>query len=355
MKGPRAIANDRFLRVLQGVPVDRTPVWLMRQAGRYLPEYREIRAREKDFLAMCKNPTVASAITLQPVERFELDAAILFSDILVVPEAMGLSLTFQAGEGPQFTHPVQSTAAVDALRMPEPMKDLAYVMAAIQETQHALAGRIPLIGFCGSPWTVATYMVEGRGSKDFRQIKKMMYGAPATLTQLLQKLAAASSAYLCAQVAAGVDALMIFDTWGGVLSDNAYRNFSLPYMAQMVAAVQQQAPHIPVILFTKHGSRWLEAMVATGCQGLGIDETMSLKEARARVGNQVALQGNIDPGTLYGTVPAIEAAVAVALADYGHGHRHIFNLGHGVLQETPPAHVQALISAVHQQSPAYHT
>jgi len=348
------LKNDRFLRALQGQAVDRTPVWLMRQAGRYLPEYRAIRSQEKNFLTLCKNAPLACEITLQPIDRFDLDAAIIFSDILVVPEAMGLSLDFVAGEGPQFANPIRTMAQIQALSTVDPADSLAYVLDAIALTKKALADRVPLIGFCGSPWTVATYMVEGGSSKDFRFIKKMLYSAPEMLTALLDKLAEASIAYLCAQVAAGADVLMIFDTWGGALNDVTYPIFSLAYMEKIVVAVRKKAPTVPIILFTKRGSRWLESIAATGCQGIGIDESCSLQEAKARLHDTVALQGNLDPAVLYAPPAAIERAVQDVLASYGHGHRHIFNLGHGVLQETDPAHVQVLINAVRAFSPAYH-
>jgi len=348
--------NDRFLRALQRQPVDRTPLWIMRQAGRYLPEYRATRARAGDFMSLCRNAELACEVTLQPLERFELDAAILFSDILTIPDAMGLGLQFTAGEGPQFARPVRSAADVAALPRPDPEGELQYVMNAVRTIRKALAGRVPLIGFAGSPWTLATYMVEGSGSKEYAHVKGMLYGAPATLHALLGKLADAVTDYLNAQIAAGAQAAMVFDTWGGVLTPAAYREFSLAYMQRIVDGLTREADgrRVPVILFTKNGGQWLDVMAETGCDGLGVDWTTDLARARQLTGDRVTLQGNLDPSTLYASPQAIRDEVGKVLASYGHGHGHVFNLGHGVHQHIDPEHVAAMVEAVHELSPAYH-
>lgn len=343
----------RFLAALKGQPVDKTPVWLMRQAGRYLPEYRALRAEAGSFLALCQNPDWATEVTLQPLRRFDLDAAIIFSDILVVPMAMGAELTFQAGEGPRFANPVRTDADWQRLAVAG-VESLEYVPQALRQVKQEIAGKTALIGFAGSPWTVATYLVEGGSSKDFRHIKRMLYQQPDTLHGLLQRLCDATKTYLSMQVAGGADALMIFDTWGGILNTPAYQTASLHYLQQLSEYVKSTHPDIPVILFTKGGARWLEDIAATGCDGVGLDWTISLGEARERLGDKVTLQGNLDPALLYASPDRIEAAVKEHLASYGHGHRHIFNLGHGVLQETPPEHVEALVEAVHAHSAAYH-
>ncbi len=350
------LQNDRFLRALQRQPVDRTPLWIMRQAGRYLPEYRATRARAGDFMSLCRNAELACEVTLQPLERFELDAAILFSDILTIPDAMGLGLQFTAGEGPQFARPVRSAADVAALPQPDPEGELQYVMNAVRTIRKALAGRVPLIGFAGSPWTLATYMVEGSGSKEYAHVKGMLYGEPATLHALLGKLADAVTDYLNAQIAAGAQAVMVFDTWGGVLTPAAYREFSLAYMQRIVDRLTREADgrRVPVILFTKNGGQWLDAMAETGCDGLGVDWTTDLARARQLTGDRVTLQGNLDPSTLYASPEAIREEVGKVLASYGHGHGHVFNLGHGVHQHIDPEHVAAMVAAVHELSPAYH-
>ena len=350
------LQNDRFLRALQRQPVDRTPLWIMRQAGRYLPEYRATRARAGDFMSLCRNAELACEVTLQPLERFELDAAILFSDILTIPDAMGLGLQFTAGEGPQFARPVRSAADVAALPQPDPEGELQYVMNAVRTIRKALAGRVPLIGFAGSPWTLATYMVEGSGSKEYAHVKGMLYGEPATLHALLGKLADAVTDYLNAQIAAGAQAVMVFDTWGGVLTPAAYREFSLAYMQRIVDRLTREADgrRVPVILFTKNGGQWLDAMAETGCDGLGVDWTTDLARARQLTGDRVTLQGNLDPSTLYASPEAIREEVGKVLASYGHGHGHVFNLGHGVHQHIDPEHVAAMVAAVHELSPTYH-
>ena len=323
--------GDRFLRALRREPVDCTPVWMMRQAGRYLPEYRATRARAKDFMGLVRNPELACEVTLQPLARFPLDAAILFSDILTIPDAMGLGLHFVEGEGPRFRKPVQDAAAIRALGVPDPEVELRYVMDAVRTIRGALAGAVPLIGFAGSPWTLATYMVEGRGGHDFQRVKTLAYDEPALMQQLLDTLAASVSQYLLAQVKAGAQALMVFDTWGGAL-----------------------APEVPVILFTKGGAGHLEALAATGCDALGVDWTVELSDARARVGRRVALQGNLDPCILFASPERIRQEVVRVLSSYGPGPGHVFNLGHGILPETPPAHAAAMIAAVHEASRAAH-
>ncbi|MGB5337793.1 MAG: uroporphyrinogen decarboxylase, partial [Gammaproteobacteria bacterium] len=297
----QALQNDRLLRALLREPVDVTPVWMMRQAGRYLPEYRKIRKTAGDFMALCTNPELACEVTLQPVERFPLDAAILFSDILTIPDAMGLGLYFEEGEGPRFRHPVRSAADVRALGVPDPEVELRYVMDAVRLIRQALDNRIPLIGFSGSPWTLATYMVEGRSTRTFSRVKGMLYNEPLLLHQVLDKLAVAVIGYLNAQIAAGVQAVMIFDTWGGVLTPPDYTEFSLRYMQQIIDGLTRTAEgrRVPVILFTKGGCQWLEAMADTGADALGIDWSTDLALARKRVGDRVALQGNLDPAVLY--------------------------------------------------------
>ncbi|MDX1757241.1 MAG: uroporphyrinogen decarboxylase [Marinobacter sp.] len=350
------LKNDRFLRALQRQPVDRTPVWMMRQAGRYLPEYRATRAKAGDFLSLCKNTELACEVTLQPLERYPLDAAILFSDILTIPDAMGLGLYFETGEGPKFRQTVRNAADVAALPELNAEVDLDYVMNAVATIRKALNGRVPLIGFSGSPWTLATYMVEGGSSKDFREAKKLMYSEPAVMHQLLDKLAVAVTQYLNGQIRAGAQAVQIFDTWGGALSSWAYQEFSLAYMKKIVDGLirEHEGRRVPVILFTKNGGQWLEAMADTGADALGLDWTTDIGQARARVGDRVALQGNMDPAMLYAPPARIRQEVADILARFGRGTGHIFNLGHGITPDVDPAHAGAFIEAVVELSAEYH-
>lgn len=350
------LQNDRLLRALRREPVDVTPIWIMRQAGRYLPEYRALRARAGDFRTLCTTPELACEATLQPVNRFALDAAILFSDILTVPDAMGLGLYFVEGEGPAFRRPVRSAEDVAALGVPDPEQDLRYVMDTVRMVRRELRGRVPLIGFAGSPWTLATYVVEGAGGRGFAETKRMRYRAPETLHRLLAVLARSVTQYLAAQVAAGAQALMIFDTWGGVLSAHDYGVFSLRYMAEILGALRSSIsqPRVPVILFTKNGGQWLEAMVDAGADALGIDWTTDLRSARERVGGQVALQGNLDPAALTGTPESIGREVAYLLERFGHGPGHVFNLGHGITPDIDPENVAFLVNTVHELSRPYH-
>ncbi len=351
-----ALKNDRFLRALLKQPVDVTPVWMMRQAGRYLPEYRASRAKAGDFMSLCMNPELACEVTLQPLDRYPLDAAILFSDILTIPDAMGLGLYFETGEGPRFKKVISTPADIAALPIPDPEKDLGYVMDAVRTIRRELNGRVPLIGFSGSPWTLATYMVEGGSSKDFRKSKAMLYDNPQAMHALLDKLAQSVTSYLNGQILAGAQAVQIFDTWGGSLSDAAYREFSLFYMERIVAGLirQHEGREVPVILFTKNGGQWLEAMADTGATALGLDWTCDIRNARARVGDKVALQGNMDPTVLYANPTAIRAEVARILERYGNGSGHVFNLGHGITPEVDPAHAGVFIEAVHELSAQYH-
>jgi uroporphyrinogen decarboxylase len=351
-----ALSNDRLLRALRREAVDRTPVWMMRQAGRYLPEYRETRRRAGSFLKLCMTPDLACEVTLQPLARYDLDAAILFSDILTVPGAMGLGLEFAEGEGPRFTRPVRSRSAIDALSVPDPEGELRYVMDAVRVIRGELDGRVPLIGFAGSPWTLATYMVEGGSSNTFSHIKGLMYGDPDATHRLLDVLARSVAVYLEAQAAAGAQALMIFDTWGGVLTPADYDDFSLGYMTRIVSALagSEAAREVPVILFTKGGGAWIERMADSGCAGLGLDWTTDLGDARRRVGERVALQGNLDPAVLYAPTEAIRDRVARTLEAFGAGSGHIMNLGHGLQPRMNPDHVAAFVQAVHELSPRYH-
>ncbi|GAB4508031.1 MAG: uroporphyrinogen decarboxylase [Sulfuricaulis sp.] len=350
------LKNDRLLRALLRQPVDVTPVWIMRQAGRYLPEYRTVREKAGDFKTLCTTPELACEVTLQPLRRFPLDAAILFSDILTIPDAMGLELYFTEGEGPQFRKPVRTIADVNALPVPDPEVELRYVMDAVRLIRRELNGKVPLIGFAGSPWTLATYMVEGGGSKDFSLVKRMLFDQPSLMHRLLDVLADAVTAYLNAQVAAGAQALMLFDTWGGVLSPRDYRAFSLQYMEQIVRGLtrEHEGRRVPVILFTKNGGQWLEAMAATGCDALGIDWTTDLGDARMRVGNSVALQGNMDPSALYASAERLRNEVSTILENYGSGSGHVFNLGHGIHQHADPERVAVVVDAVHELSRPYH-
>ncbi len=350
------LKNDRFLRALARQPVDRTPVWMMRQAGRYLPEYRATRAKAGSFMNLCKAPELACEVTLQPLERYPLDAAILFSDILTVPDAMGLGLYFEGGEGPRFERTIQTMADVEALASPDMETELRYVMDAVRTIRRELNGRVPLIGFSGSPWTVATYMVEGGTSKNFSKIKGMLYDKPALLHALLERVTRTTLDYLNAQVAAGAQAVMVFDTWGSILTPRTYLSFSLQYMQRIVDGVTRQAEgrKVPVVLFTKGGGPWLDVMADTGCDALGVDWTTDLAEARARVGDRVALQGNLDPAVLYASPEVIREEVRAVLDSFGRGSGHVFNLGHGIHPEVKPEHAGAMIEAVVELSPAYH-
>jgi uroporphyrinogen decarboxylase len=350
------LKNDRLLRALFRQPVDETPVWIMRQAGRYLPEYRAVREKAGDFRTLCTTPELACEVTLQPLRRFPLDAAILFSDILTIPDAMGLGLFFTEGEGPRFTKPVRTADDVKALTVPDPEVELRYVMDAVRLIRRELDGKVPLIGFAGSPWTLATYMVEGSGSKEFGLVKAMMFDQPELMHHLLAVLAESVTAYLNAQVAAGAQVLMLFDTWGGVLTPRDYRAFSLDYMERIVSGLtrEHEGRRVPVILFTKNGGQWLEAIAASGCDALGVDWTTDLKEARARVGHSVSLQGNMDPSMLYASDKRLRDEVGSVLESYGRGSGHVFNLGHGIHPHVNPDKVAVLVDTVHALSRPYH-
>ena len=346
------LKNDRFLRALARQPVDKTPVWMMRQAGRYLPEYRQVRGQAGDFMSLCKNTELACEVTLQPLERFELDAAILFSDILTIPDAMGLGLYFAEGEGPKFHKPLRSEADIDQLEVINTAVDLTYVTDAVSMIRQELNGRVPLIGFSGSPWTLATYMIEGQSSRDFTRAKTMLYTQPELLHQLLEKLALSVIDYLNAQILAGAQVVQIFDTWGGALSHNAYLEFSLTYMAKIVDGLIKQADgrDVPVILFTKGGGLWLEAMADTGCDCLGLDWTVDIGAAHHRVGDKVALQGNMDPAILRAKPEVIRGEVKRILGSFGQNDGHVFNLGHGITPDINPDNAKIFIDAVHEFS-----
>ncbi len=351
-----ALQNDVFLRALLREPVPYTPIWMMRQAGRYLPEYCETRRRAGNFMGLCTNPELATEVTLQPLERFPLDAAILFSDILTVPDAMGLGLYFAEGEGPKFERPLTDEASILALAAPDPTDRLRYVLDAVSSIRKALNGRVPLIGFSGSPWTLACYMVEGGSSSDFRKVKALMYDRPDLMHHILKVTTRAVIDYLNAQIEAGAQAVMVFDTWGGALSHAAYETFSLAYMAEIIASLprEREGRRVPSIVFTKNGGQWLEKIAAIGCDGVGLDWTTDIAQARQRVGSKVALQGNFDPNALFANPAAIEAEAARILAAYGHGSGHVFNLGHGISQFTPPENAGVLVEAVHRLSRSYH-
>lgn len=340
------VQDSIFMRALRREPVDRTPIWLMRQAGRYLPEYRATRERAGSFLDLAGNPELACEVTLQPINRYGFDAAILFSDILIIPHAMGLGLGFQPGEGPFFERPVRTTGDIDTLPIPDPNDDTGYVMDAVKLIRQNLPVGTPLIGFAGSPWTVATYMIEGRSSKDFATAKKLLLAEPAAAHQLMNHLADATASYLAAQVEAGANALMIFDSWGGALSPTLYREFSLASQQRIVDQLNKTCPDTPLILFGKGCGQHLEALADTGCQGLGVDWTLDLSEARARVGHRVALQGNLDPSVLLTNPEIIQSETRRVLNSFGDGPGHIFNLGHGITPEVPPEHVQVLVETV---------
>jgi len=350
------LKNDRYLRALLKKEVDKTPVWMMRQAGRYLPEYKATRAQAGDFMSLCRSADLASEVTLQPLRRFDLDAAILFSDILTIPDAMGLGLYFSEGEGPKFERPISCKKDVDNLIMPDPEGELQYVMNAVRAIRRDLKGEVPLIGFSGSPWTLATYMVEGSSSKAFTKIKKMAFADPQILHTLLDKLADSVVDYLNAQIEAGAQSVMVFDTWGGVLSPRDYQDFSLQYMHKIVDNLKRshEGQKIPVTLFTKNGGQWIEKIADTGCDGIGLDWTIDIKEAKARVGSRVALQGNMDPSMLYASPERIREEVASILSGFGSGTGHVFNLGHGIHLDVPPENAKVFVDAVHELSAPYH-
>lgn len=351
------LKNDRFLRALMRQPVDRTPVWMMRQAGRYLPEYRATRAKAGDFMALCSNPELACEVTLQPLERYPLDAAILFSDILTIPDAMGLGLYFETGEGPRFKKTIRSAADVEGLEVVDTASQLSYVTDAVKTIRRELNGSVPLIGFSGSPWTLATYMIEGGSSRDFRAAKQMMYAQPEVMKLLLDKLTDSVIDYLNAQIRAGAQAVQIFDSWGGTLSAAAYQEFSLAPMKRIVSQLikENEGRTVPVIIFTKGGGQWLEGMADSGAHCLGLDWTTDMGQARQRVGDKVALQGNMDPAVLLSSPARIREEVAAILASYGKGAGHVFNLGHGVTPEVDPANAGAFFQAVVELSPPYHS
>jgi len=350
------LKNDTFIRALLKQPVEYTPIWMMRQAGRYLPEYRAIREQAGSFLNLCTNPELACEVTMQPLRRFDFDAAILFSDILTIPDAMGLGLYFTEGEGPRFKNPIKSVADINKLPIPDPETELRYVIDAVRLIRNELQGRVPLIGFSGSPWTLATYMIEGGSSKSFQKAKGLMYEQPKHMHLLLEKLAISVATYLNAQIGAGAQAVMLFDTWGGALTSEDYSEFSLHYAKQVRSLLNTDSGNhkIPTILFTKGGGQWLEVMLEAGYDALGLDWQTDIHQARARVGDRVSLQGNMDPVTLYAEPEFIVAKVKTILGKYGSGSGHIFNLGHGILPDINPSHVKAMVDAVHQYSPAYH-
>lgn len=350
------IKNDRFLRALARQPVDCTPIWIMRQAGRYLPEYQAIRAKAGDFMTLCKTPELACEVTLQPLRRFDLDAAIVFSDILTIPDALGLDLHFIEGKGPQFSNPIRTVSDIHKLRILDSKGELGYVAEAIRLIRRELNGKVPLIGFSGSPWTLATYMIEGRSSRTFKVSKSFLFNEPQLMHQLLENLAENVTAYLNMQIEAGAQAIMLFDTWGGILSSHAYDAFSLGYMKKVIAGLvrQQEQDKIPVILFTKQGGQWLEKIVTTGCDAIGIDWTLDLNDARRRVGTQVAVQGNMDPAMLYASPEKIRQEVEIILNSYGHGSGHVFNLGHGITPDVNPDNVTVLVNAIHELSVPFH-
>ncbi len=350
------LENDLFLRALLRQPVPRTPVWIMRQAGRYLPEYRAIREQAGDFMSLCGNPELACEVTLQPLRRFKLDAAILFSDILTIPDALGLGLYFETGEGPRFERPVRTARDIDRLAAPDVSAELGYVFDAVALIRRELDGKVPLIGFAGSPWTVGTYMVEGGSSREFPTIKGLAADDPATLEKLLQTVATTTTDYLNAQIESGAQAIMIFDTWGAALEADDYRRFSLAYMQSIVdnLSTEKYGQRIPVILFTKGAGELLSDMAETGCDALGVDWTTSLADARELTNDKVALQGNLDPATLRESPQTIREGVAAVLESYGKGPGHVFNLGHGITPDIDPDHLGACIDAVHELSPRYH-
>jgi uroporphyrinogen decarboxylase len=346
--------NPRFIKALQRQAVDRTPVWIMRQAGRYLAEYQALRAKAGDFLKLCKTPELACAATMLPINKFPLDAAIIFSDILMIPDAMGLDLNFVADEGPKFSRVISNAA--DVARLPEidMQRDLSFLNAAVEMVVQELDDEIPLIGFAGSPWTVATYMIEGQTSKQFNKVRGMLYKDPTTLHALLEHLTQQTTNYLIAQIKAGVSVVMLFDTWGGILADPLYLEFSLQYMRKIVTSLKQSYATVPIILFSKNGGRCVREIAATGCDAIGLDWTADLAVARALVGDKVALQGNLDPCVLYADPQQIRTHVQEVLQAYGDGNGHIFNLGHGIPLDVNPQHVEVMLEAIKTYSPAFH-
>ncbi len=350
------LKNDTFLRALLKQPVEYTPIWMMRQAGRYLPEYRKVRGEAGSFMAVCTNPELACEVTMQPLRRFDFDAAILFSDILTIPDAMGLGLHFTEGEGPKFERPLRTAADIEKLAVIDPEIELRYVTDAVRLIRKNLDGSVPLIGFSGSPWTLATYMVEGASSKNFAKVKALMYNDPALMHKLLDILAQSVAAYLNAQIAAGAQAVMLFDTWGGMLSSEDYNEFSLRYAKQVLdlLTLENEGRRVPNILFTKGGGLWLEEMATTGYDALGLDWQTDIQHARTRVGDKVALQGNLDPLALYANPDVITEKVKTILHKYGNGSGHVFNLGHGILPDINPEHVKAMVDSVHKYSGEYH-
>lgn len=351
------LVNDRFLRALLREPVDRTPLWMMRQAGRYLPEYRATRAEAGSFMGLCTNPELACEVTMQPLRRYAMDAAILFSDILTIPDAMGLGLYFTEGEGPKFERPLTSIADIKSLEPNRAVSELRYVMDAVSLIRRELKGSVPLIGFSGSPWTLATYMIEGGSSKDFAKTKRMAFNEPEAMHMLLEKLAESVALYLTEQVKQGAQAVQIFDTWGGSLSHAAYREFSLRYMSEIIQRLPREADgrRVPVIVFTKGGGQWLEAIADCGADAVGLDWTTDIGDARRRIGDKVALQGNMDPAMLFASPERIKTEVASVLESFGAGSGHIFNLGHGITPGVNPDHVSAMVDAVIELSPQYHS
>lgn len=353
------LKNDRYLRALQCLPVDYTPIWMMRQAGRYLPEYRQLRAKAGDFMTMCQTPELACEATLQPIRRFDLDAAIIFSDILTIPDAMGLGLYFETGEGPKFKKTISCLDDIAQLPIPDPGQSLKYVMDAIGLTKKELGGKVPLIGFSGSPWTLATYMVEGGSSKTFTKIKKMLYCEPKALHLLLEKLANSVILYLNAQIEAGAQSIMIFDTWGGVLSHQSYRAFSLHYMELILSQLkrgkksQNITSYVPVTLFTKGGGLWLDTISKSGGDAIGVDWTVDLNQIEQK--GKIAIQGNLEPSILYANKETIESNVESVLSEFGYHNGHVFNLGHGIHQDIPIEHVQYLVESVHTRSKRFHS
>jgi len=356
MSDPATLKNDRLIRALLRQPVDQTPVWIMRQAGRYLPEYRAVREQAGDFMTLCSTPDLACEVTLQPLRRFALDAAILFSDILTIPDAMGLGLYFEEGEGPKFKTRIKSAADIARLSVPDPENDLGYVMNAVRMIRRELNGDVPLIGFAGSPWTLATYMVEGGSSKTFSQVKALLFEDPAAAHQLMNVLADSVAHYLNAQIEAGAQAVMVFDSWGGALSTAHYKTYSLASMQRIVDQLirEKDGQKIPVTLFTKGGGLWLEDIAATGCDAVGLDWTVDIGEARRRIGDRVALQGNMDPAVMATSASTVCAEAERILQSFGHGNGHVFNLGHGITPNIRPDNVEALVNRVHEYSRQYH-